>query len=287
MSPVLGGTTPCDMCYYEPGKYSCSDCGQVYCKDCSTKVHKHPQRQHHTPKFAPESDATPESNDIPTDSHMSVSTTGSGKALCFQFPPIYQNKKSLVITPTISLMKDQVTNCRERGINTVFLGSAQPDKNLEDQALSPDSSESIIFVKPEWISKSPNKEKTQRLVRENKLGSIAIDEAHLFHMWPQFRTSYQELETLKIEFPTVPLIALTAAAPLDVQQSIQKFLRAPLVIKESVNRPNIFLSCEELPFSGGKGLSHFTTRVSEILDGNSAIIYTDFIDDIGLIVSEL
>ena len=275
MLQVLGGTTPCDMCYYEPEKYSCSDCGQDYSKDCSTKVHKHPQRQHHTPKFIPESDATPESNDIPSDSHMSVSSqssdsdygfsdshstsllfehatmsmtlaekfnltrfreyqkqaitaildgkdcliiqpTGSGKSLCFQFPPICQNKKSFVITPTISLMKDQVTNCRERGINAVFLGSAQPDKSLEDQALSPDSSESIILVTPEWISKSPNKEKIQHLVRENKLSLIAVDEAHLFHMWPQFRTSYQELETLKIEFPTVPL---TATAPLDVNKA--------------------------------------------------------------------
>ena len=106
-------------------------------------------------------------------------------------------------------------------------------------------------------------------------------------MWPQFRTSYQQLETLKSDFPTVPLIALTATAPLDVKQSIQKLLRTPLLIKGSVNRPNIFLSCEELPFSGGKGLSHFAARVSEILDGSSAIIYTDFIDDIGPIVSEL
>ena len=91
------------------------------------------------------------------------------------------------------------------------------------------------------------------------------------------------------DFPMVPLIALTATAPLDVQQSIQKLdpIRAPLVIKESVNRSNIFLSCEELPFSGRKGLSHFAARVSEILDGNSAIIYTDFIDDIGPNGSEL
>ena len=91
---------------------------------------------------------------------LTIQPTGSGKPLCFQFPPIYQNKKSLMITSIISLMKDQVTNCRERGINAVYLGSAQ---SLEDQALSPDSSESIIFVIPEWISKSPNKEKIQVL----------------------------------------------------------------------------------------------------------------------------
>ena len=204
MLPILGGITPCDMCYYESGKYSCSDCGQIYCKDCSAKVHKHPQRQHHTPKFIPESDKIPESNDIQLDSHnmsdssqssdsdygfndspstsllleqatmsmtlaekfnltrfrdyqkqaiaaildgkdcLIIQPTGSGKSLCFQFPPVYQNKKSIVITPTISLMKDQVTNCREKGVHAIFLGSAQLDKNLEDHALSPESSESIV-----------------------------------------------------------------------------------------------------------------------------------------------
>ena len=83
-------------------------------------------------------------------------------------------QKSLMITPTISPMKDQVTNCREKGIHAVFLGSVQPDKSLEDRALSLDSSESIIFVIPEWISKPTNKEKVQQLVRENKLSLIAV-----------------------------------------------------------------------------------------------------------------
>ena len=72
--PVLGGTTPCDMCYYSPGNYSCSDCGQVYCKDCSVKVHKHPHHQHHSPKFTPESEKNPESNDTPVLSQMSDSS---------------------------------------------------------------------------------------------------------------------------------------------------------------------------------------------------------------------
>ena len=72
-------------------------------------------------------------------------------------------------------MKDQVTNCREKGIHAVFLGSAQPDKSLEDHALSLESSESIVFVTPEWISKSPNKDKVQQLVTENILSLIACD----------------------------------------------------------------------------------------------------------------
>lgn len=219
MLPILGGITPCDMCYYEPGNYSCSDCGQIHCKDCSTKVHKHPQRQHHTPEFIPESDTVSESNEMPLDSHnISISSqlsdsdygfndspstnllleqatmsmtlsekfnmtrfrdyqkkaitaildgkdcliiqpTGSGKSLCFQFPPIYQNKKAIVITPTISLMKDQVTNCREKGIHAVFLGPAKLDKSLKDHALLYQTVMRVLFLSHPSGSQNPQTRK--------------------------------------------------------------------------------------------------------------------------------
>ena len=86
MLPIVGGITPCDMCY-ERGNYSCSDYGKVYCKDCSTKVHKHPQRQHHTPKFIQESDTTPESNDILVDSDVSDSSQSSNCDYSFNDSP--------------------------------------------------------------------------------------------------------------------------------------------------------------------------------------------------------
>ena len=144
---------------------------------------------------------------------------------------------------------------------------------MENRVLQADSAENVIFVTPEWISKPEGKEKIKQLVRCNKISLIAVDEAHLVHLWPQFRNSYKELENLKSDFPTTPLVALTATAPFDVEQSIQKLLREPLIIKESVNQPNIFLSCEELPYSGEKGLSYFAKRVSEILDGNSYYLH--------------
>ena len=83
-----------------------------------------------------------------------VHPTGSGKSLCFQFPPVFENKKAIVVTPMISLMQDQVANLEEKGIKAVYLGSAQLDVSVEDHALSPGSDVNLIFVTPEWISKS-------------------------------------------------------------------------------------------------------------------------------------
>jgi ATP-dependent DNA helicase RecQ len=77
--------------------------------------------------------------------------TGSGKSLCYQFPPVYLNKKAIIVTPTISLMQDQVAKLKSLGLSAVYLGSAQFDKKLETSCLDPSSNELIIFVTPEWI----------------------------------------------------------------------------------------------------------------------------------------
>ena len=104
-----------------------------------------------------------------------IQPTGSGKSLCFQFPPVYQNKKAIIITPTISLMQDQVHKLTGLGIPSVFVGCAQLDKSLENQALLPESKELIIFVTPEWVTKLVNQLRLQALSRANKLSLFAID----------------------------------------------------------------------------------------------------------------
>ena len=78
-----------------------------------------------------------------------IHPTGSGKSLCFQFPPVFQEKKAFVITPTISLMQDQVHGLLQKGISSTFLGSAQLDKQAEHHTLDPDSDIRIIFITPE------------------------------------------------------------------------------------------------------------------------------------------
>lgn len=148
---------------------------------------------------------------------------------------------------TISLMQDQVAKLEEKGIKAVYLGSAQLDVSVEDHAISPGSDVNLIFVTPEWISKSQKRAKLHELVDHSKITLIAIDEAHLYHQWLEFHTAYGDLEQLKIEFPTVPLICLTATAPPPVLGSIMKLLRDPFVSSASIDRPNVFLACEEIP----------------------------------------
>ena len=84
--------------------------------------------------------------------------TGIGKSLCFQFPPVYVNKKAIIVTPTIiSLLQDHVAKLNGLGLKSVYLGSAQCDKLVESKSLDPESDAIIVFVTPEWITKPDNK----------------------------------------------------------------------------------------------------------------------------------
>lgn len=215
-----------------------------------------------------------------------IHPTGSGKSLCYQFPAVYENKKTIVVTPTISLMQDQVTNCEESEISAIFLGSAQLDLTAESRALSSEGKENVIYVTPEWMAKPGSVQRIQTLVAEGRLSMIAIDEAHLYHQWQEFRPAYKELEKLKSEFPTIPIMCLTATAPPTVEVSIRKLLRDPLVSKASIDRPNVYLACEEMPHKAN--FEFFASRVSEmLLEPSCSIIYTDFIDSIGPIMNHL
>ena len=130
---------------------------------------------------------------------------------CFQFPPVHQNKKAVIVTPTISLMQDQVHDLYSKGISSVYLGSAQLDKQAEESAMSLEG-EGLIFVTPEWIAKPEKISALQRLSEAGKLSLIAIDEAHLVSDWSDFRKAYLELGNLKYTSPDVPMMALTATA---------------------------------------------------------------------------
>ena len=136
-------------------------------------------------------DATLEGRDT-----LVIHPTGRGKSLCFQFPPVFQDKKAFVITPTISLMQDQVHGLQQKGINSTFLGSAQPNKQAECNALDPQSDISKIFVTPDWIAKPDNVIKMQALAKVGKLALLTIDEAHLVSEWSDFRKAYLTLESL-------------------------------------------------------------------------------------------
>ena len=123
-----------------------------------------------------------------------------GNSFAFNFHRYTSKKKAIVISPTISVMQDQVTNFNltKKGIKDIYLGSAQLDKKVEVNAFVPHSEERIILLTPEWISKDENRAKIQTLVDSDMLSVIAIDGAHLFYQWQEFRHAYKDREELKV-----------------------------------------------------------------------------------------
>lgn len=100
---------------------------------------------------------------------------------------------------------------------------------------------------PEWIAKPSNVSKLHNLVQANQLLLIAIGEAHLCSEWSYFCSAFDDLKNIKIDFPTTPIMALTATASPDVEENLKNVvLRNPVIQKVSMNHINIVLHVEEL-----------------------------------------
>jgi len=228
-----------------------------------------------------------------------IQPTGKGKSLCYQFPAVYSGKTTIVITPTISLMQDQTHELNHRGIEAMYLGSAQTDPLAEIKAFDKDKPAPIIYVSPEWLfGKQSHIDKLSELHKVNKLGLIAIDEAHLMYEWGGFRQHYQRCVELHSLFPGVPIMALTATATPAIASKLQEFLNHPLILSSTINRPNIYLACHPCNFKKTDGpsklfgLDHrdfndFADKVSSLIGNECSIVYTDFANHVGPIVMAL
>lgn len=116
-----------------------------------------------------------------------VQPTGAGKSMCYVIPPVYKKKTAIVITPTISLMTDQVSKLLKRGIPAIFLGSAQT-QDVMSQVQAGEFQ--VVYTTPETfydkVTQKPRQEFV-RLAHQGRLAVIAIDEAHLIFTWKSFR----------------------------------------------------------------------------------------------------
>lgn len=170
---------------------------------------------------------------------LAIMPTGGGKSLCYQIPALFLDGITIVVSPLISLMHDQVMNLKEYGVKLVFLNSSQSIKETEvarAQILS--GKAKIIYVSPEGILSG----KMLSFLKQLKISLIAIDEAHCVSQWGhEFRKDYIRLGELKTYFPEVPVIALTATADAKTRKDIahQLNLIEPNVFVSSFDRPNI------------------------------------------------
>ena len=172
---------------------------------------------------------------------LALMPTGGGKSLCYQLPAVMLNGLTIVISPLIALMKDQVDSLNLNGIPAVFLNSSQTE--TEQAAITQKLKKNeikLLYLAPERIFRSGSL--LINFLRSLPVCLIAIDEAHCISQWGHdFRPEYLMLAGLKKEFPKIPVIALTATADkLTRKDILEKLdLNNPTEFVSSFNRPNI------------------------------------------------
>ncbi|KAJ1692145.1 hypothetical protein LUZ63_008843 [Rhynchospora breviuscula] len=176
-----------------------------------------------------------------------IMAAGGGKSLCYQLPAVLRDGITLVVSPLLSLIQDQVMGLKALGIPAHVLTSTtcKEDEKVIYKALDRGiGALKILYVTPEKISKSKRfMSKLEKCYHGGRLSLVAIDEAHCCSQWAHdFRPDFKDLGILKIQFPNIPVAVLTATATYKVQMDLIEILHIPKCVKfvSTVNRPNLF-----------------------------------------------
>lgn len=197
-----------------------------------------------------------------------IMPTGSGKSLCYQLPALVLPGITLVISPLIALMKDQVDGLRASGIKAAYINSTVPPSEIQkilEEARQ--GSWKLLYVAPERLAIDNFRSTLQAL----PINLITVDEAHCISEWGHdFRPDYRQLAYLRPLFPSVPWIALTATANARVQKDIvtQLKLHGGKIFVSSFNRPNLTYSVRPK-----KQWLEIASQAIKNTKGASAIIY--------------
>ena len=211
-----------------------------------------------------------------------VMPTGGGKSLCYQLPACVLSGTCVVISPLISLMKDQVDSANEVGLRAEYINSslqAFQQSAVLQRLIAGDLD--LLYVAPERFCR-PDFINT---LQAAKLCMFAIDEAHCISEWGHdFRPDYMSLSQIVKKFPNVPLAAFTATATQHVQDDIvtRLGLRQPLIVRASFDRPNLFFRAEQKDDLTHQILSFLSRHENE-----SGIIYRTTRKDVETTADEL
>lgn len=215
-----------------------------------------------------------------------VMPTGAGKSLCYQLPALVKPGLTIVVSPLISLMEDQVRSLSNKNIPAKLITSKiakEVNKEVLDILKNKNSPVKLLYVTPERFAKSKRfMSNLEKCYTDGRLQRIAIDEVHCCSQWGHdFRPDYKFLGILPKMFPNTPILGLTATATSSVLGDVQKILNIPgsLVIKSPFNRPNLFYKILEKPSSQEECLLILEKLLKYRYKGESGIIYTHSIKD--------
>uniref|UniRef100_A0A3P8QR47 ATP-dependent DNA helicase n=1 Tax=Astatotilapia calliptera TaxID=8154 RepID=A0A3P8QR47_ASTCA len=223
-----------------------------------------------------------------------VMPTGRGKSLCYQLPAICSNGFTLVITPLVSLMEDQLMYLKTIDVSAVMLNassSREHAKTVMAGMTDPKAPFKLVYVTPEKIAKSKLlMSRLEKAYKANLLNRIAVDEVHCCSQWGHdFRPDYKMLGILKRQFPKVPLLGLTATATSSVLKDCEKILCVPqaITLTASFNRTNLYYEVRIKDSVSEASVNDIAALIKSKYKDQSGIVYVFSQKDAELVSAEL